>query len=102
MMLHVVFGAAFCFAFLTLWIPAEWPVTVFQLSGFAVAAAVLIRPRTKSSLLSYPFFALTAAVLFGCFELWTGATASNFNTKNQTVAWATLWAVFVAGHNLFS
>jgi 1,4-dihydroxy-2-naphthoate octaprenyltransferase len=41
----VFLAALFCFAVLTLWVRADWPVTVFQVGVFAIAAAALYRAR---------------------------------------------------------
>jgi len=41
--MHIALAALFAFAILTLWVPAYWPVTVFQVGIFALCAFTLCR-----------------------------------------------------------
>src|ERR1019366_3731133 len=62
------------FAILTLWVPAYWPVTVFQVGVFALAGVALWRSRHSVPRFPYPLFPLL---------------------------WATFLAVFLVGFSLF-
>jgi O-antigen ligase len=101
--MHVVLAALFFFAILTLWVPAYWPVTVFQVGVFALAICALAFrgiPRVRRSDL-YPVIPLSFAVAWGLLQLGTGHTAYAFDTKTAVVRWATFLAVFLAGVSLF-
>lgn len=109
------------FAILTLWVPAYWPVTVFQAGIFSLAIAILFReslqhPSRRTSDTSaeadsterwrqyagfYPFLPLSLAVLWGLFQWSTGHTAYAFETETAIVRWATFLAVFLIGVSLF-
>ena len=101
--MHVVLAALFFFAILTLWVPAYWPVTVFQVGVFALAvSAVAVRGigRMRRRDL-YPLVPLSFAIAWGLFQLTTERTAYAFDTKTALVRWATFLAVFLAGVSLF-
>jgi hypothetical protein len=101
--MHVVLAALFFFAILTLWVPAYWPVTVFQVGVFALAVSALavfgIRRIRRPDL--YPLFPLSFAVAWGLLQWGTGHTAYAFDTKTAVVRWATFLAVFLVGICLF-
>ncbi|MGA2038130.1 MAG: O-antigen ligase family protein [Bryobacteraceae bacterium] len=101
--MHVVLAALFFFAILTLWVPAYWPVTVFQVGVFTLAVAALavfgIRRMRRTDL--YPLFPLSFAVAWGLLQWATGHTAYAFDTETAVVRWATFLAVFLAGVCLF-
>ena len=100
--MHVVLAALFVFAILTLWVPAYWPVTVFQVGIFTLAVAALavfgVRRMRRSDL--YPIVPLSFAVAWGLLQWGTGHTAYAFDTKTAVVRWATFLAVFLAGISL--
>lgn len=91
-------AALFCFAILTLWVPAYWPVAVFQVGVFALAAVAIWRAPPR---FSWPFVPLSFAVLWGLFQLLTGRTAYAFETRLATLRWATFLCVFLVGTSLF-
>ena len=97
--MHVVLAALFFFAILTLWVPAYWPVTVFQVGIFALAVCSLavfgIGRMRRADL--YPLVPLSFAVVWGLIQLGTGQTAYAFDTQTAVVRWATFLAVFLAG-----
>ena len=95
----VLLAALFCFAVLTLWVDAWWPVTVFQVGVFVVAAASLLRSR-KAIAFTYPMAALSLAVTFGLVQCLIGHTENSYETRMATVRWATYLAVFLAGYLL--
>ena len=98
--MHIVLAALFAFAILTLWVPAVWPVTVFQVGVFALCVSVLGRRSPHG--VPYPVAPLAFAVLWGLFQWAAGFTAYPFDTKTAIVRWSSFLAVFLAGFSLFS
>jgi len=95
----IVLAALFLFAILTLWIPAYWPVAVFQVGMFALCVVVLWRrPPTR---IPYPAIPLAAAVVWGLVQLGASWTVYAFDTRMAVVQWATFLAVFATGFCLF-
>jgi len=99
--MHVALAALFCFAILTLWVPAYWPVGVFQVGVFALAGIVVWRSRHSVPRLPYPLFPLLAAVVWGLLQWATGHTVYVFDTQSAIVRWASFLAVFVVAFSLF-
>jgi hypothetical protein len=98
---HVAFAALFFFAILTSWVPGYWPVTVFQVGVFALAAVAVWRARLSPPAFSWPLVPLSFAVLWGLFQWLTGRTAYAVDTKLATLRWATFLSVFLVGISLF-
>ena len=99
--MHVPFAALFFFAILTLWVPGYWPVTVFQVGIFVLAAVVVWRARLSPPEFVWPVVPLAFAVLWGLFQWLTGRTAYAFDTQIAILRWATFLCVFVIGISLF-
>ena len=99
--MHLVLAALFYFAILTLWVPAYWPVSVFQVGAFTLAAGAAVRTARAPTRLPYPLLVLAFAVAWGLFQLATGRTAYGFETQNDIVQWATYLAVCFTGFALF-
>src|ERR1700690_1118171 len=89
-----------CVATLTLWIPAYWPVALFEISVFLIAGIALVVRRTPPSGTYYPLFALSFIVLWGCFQMVAGRTVNRFATERATLQWLSWAAVFYAGVSL--
>jgi hypothetical protein len=98
--MHVALAALFFFAILTLWVPAYWPVTVFQAGVFALAGIALWRSRHSVPRFPYPLFPLLAAVVWGLLQWATGSTVYGFDTQSAIVKWATFLAVFLVSFSL--
>lgn len=86
-----------CMATLTLWIPAYWPVALFEISVFLIAGIVLVLRRAPPSGTYYPLFALSFIVLWGCLQILTGWTINRFATERATFQWLTWVAVYYIG-----
>ncbi len=97
--MHIVLAALFAFAILTLWVPAHWPVTIFQTGIFALCAVALW--RRPPARIPYPAIPLAAAVLWGLVQVGASLTAYAFDTKMAVVQWTTFLAVFLTGFCLF-
>jgi O-antigen ligase len=91
------FVLALCLATLTLWIPAYWPVAVFEISTFLIAVMVLVLGRVPARGTYFPLYALGFIVLCGCFQLTTGFTVDRFATERATLQWMTWAAVYYIG-----
>ena len=100
--MHVVLAALICSGILTLWVPAFWPVAIFQVVAFTVAGVVVWRSRNRLPSFTYPLVPLAFAVVWGLFQCLTGHTAYLFATQTATVQWATFLAVFLTGICLFA
>ena len=95
----IVLAALFAFAILTLWVPAYWPVAVFQAGVFALCAVALW--RRPPARIPYPAIPLAAAALWGLVQLAASLTAYPIDTQTATVQWATFLAVFLTAFCLF-
>lgn len=85
------------FATSTLWIPAYWPVAVFEIGVFAVAGIALVVGRVPSHSASFPLFTLSFIVLWGGLQLVSGSTVDRFVTERATLQWMTWAAVYFVG-----
>lgn len=99
--MHIALVALFFFAILTIWIPGYWPVTVFQVGVFALAAIAVGRARFSFTPFPWPLVPLSFAVLWGLLQWFTGHTIYAFETKLAILKWATFLAVFLVGISLF-
>jgi len=91
----------FVFAILTLWLPAYWPTTMFQVGIFALAAITVWRARRHPILFAWPLVPLTFAVLWGILQWSTGHTAYGFVTRLSILKWTTFLCVWTIGVKFF-
>jgi hypothetical protein len=96
-LLLISFVVALCLAILTLWVPAYWPVAVFEILTFLIAAMALALGRLPTRGTYFPLLVLTFIVLWGCFQLITGFTVDRFATQRATLQWMTWAAVYYIG-----
>jgi O-antigen ligase len=87
----------FVFGILTFWIPAYWPVAVFQIGSFLLAVIALWREREPFSVLRFPALPLIFPVLLGLVQLATGRTAYADDTRVAVLKWATFLAICIVG-----
>jgi O-antigen ligase len=95
-------AALVCSGILTLWIPAFWPVAVFQAAAFTLAGVVVWRSRNRLPPFPYPLAPLVVAVACGLAQCLSGHTAYLFATQTATLQWAALLAVLLIGICLFA
>jgi O-antigen ligase len=96
-LLLLSFVVTLCLATLTLWIPAYWPVAVFEIFTFLIAAIALVLGRLPARGTYFPVLVLSFIVLWGCFQLITGFTVNRFATQRSTLQWMTWAAVYYIG-----
>lgn len=96
-----VLVASFVFAILTLWVPAYWPVSVFELLVFGLTASVLVQQRHRFWLGSYPLYIFLFAVGWGILQCLLGSTVYLFATEKSLLRWTTFLAVYAVGFFLF-
>jgi O-Antigen ligase len=87
-------------ATLTLWIPAYWPVALFEISVLLVAGVAVVMGRVPAPGTYLPLSVLGFIVLWGCFQLIAGLTINRFATERATLQWMTWAAVYYAGVSL--
>jgi O-antigen ligase len=88
---------ACCLATLTLWIPAYWPVGLFEVSVFITAGVTLVLSRKPARGTRLPLFVLIFIILWGCFQIIAGRTIDRFATERATLQWMTWAAVYYIG-----
>ncbi len=94
-------AALFFFAILTLWVSAWWPVAVFEVGIYALAAAALLRARRSLFPFTFPLVPLTFAPAWGVFQWLTGRTVYSFDTRSAIAHWTAFLAVFLCAFLLF-
>jgi hypothetical protein len=97
----VFFAALVFFGILTLWVPAYWPTTLFQVGVFALAGVSVLRARLSMPPFSWPLVPLTFAVLWGLAQWLTGHTAYGFETRMAILKWTGFLSVYAIGITLF-
>jgi O-antigen ligase len=96
-MLPAAFAALLFFGLLTLWVPARWPLSLFQAGMFALAlpfAARLIRSDQRL-LTGFPAIPLAATVLWPLLQLATRSTLYRYVTWEALLYWATALVVYL-------
>jgi O-Antigen ligase len=96
-LLPLLLFISLCLATLALWIPAYWPVGVFEVSVLLLAGIAIGIGREPERGTYFPLFALSFIVLWGCFQLVTGSTINRFTTERATLQWMTWLAVYYTG-----
>ncbi len=81
---------------LSMWVPARWALSAFQIAVFALAAVRIVqRPRSEKSLAIHPTAVLlAAAVVWGLLQASTGWTVDRSKTLTEVLNWSTNLAVF--------
>jgi hypothetical protein len=92
--MYIVLAALLAFGILTLWIPAAWPVAVFEIGVFTLTAWAVCRIRRQPPILVYPFLPFSFAVVLGLFQLFAHRTVYAFATAQSLVQWLTFLCVF--------
>ena len=87
---------------LTMWVPARWALSAFQIAVFALAAVRIVQRAREGKLLAiHPSVVLLAvAVVWGLIQASAGWTVDRFKTLSEVVNWTTYLAVFALGLEL--
>lgn len=105
--MRFLFAGLFAFGILTAWVPALWPVTVFQTGMFALAGAVLVRTLLKDRPLLpgrgavIPLAVFAFATSWGVLQILLDLTVYAFATKVAILHWTTVLAAFFVASVLF-
>ena len=60
--MHYLLAAVLFFGILTLWVPGYWPIAVFEVGVFTLAAGAMLRGLPKLPRFAYPLAPLAFAV----------------------------------------
>lgn len=92
----ILFTAILIFGILSMWVPARWALSAFQISVWALAAVRMVRRIGKGRSLSiHPTAVLLgAAVVWGVIQVSAGWTVDWFKTLGEILDWITYLAVF--------
>jgi hypothetical protein len=83
---------------LTMWVPARWALSAFQIAVFALAALRIVQRR---SMAVHPTAVLLgAAVVWGLVQASAGWSVDRFKTLSEVLNWITNLAVFALGLDL--
>ncbi|MGC2400877.1 MAG: O-antigen ligase family protein [Acidobacteriaceae bacterium] len=89
--------AGLCVATLTLWIPANWTVGLFESFVFLLAGIAMVLGRTPVRGTVFPLFVLSFVVLWGGLQFVAGWTINRFATERATFQWMTWAAIYYVG-----
>jgi hypothetical protein len=90
-------AAIVIFGILTLWSPARWTLSVFQVAMFAAAMVMLFRGRLRVHPIAW---LLACAALWGIFQIAAHRTVSEWRTWDAVLNWTTNLAAFSLALNL--
>ena len=91
-------AAILAFGILTLWVPARWALTVFQVALFALAAARIVQRRS----LTLPFtgWMIAGAAAWGVLQVAAGWSVDRVTTLDSALNWVTNLAAFMLAADL--
>jgi len=87
----------FC-GILTMWVPARWALSAFQIAVFGLAVVRILQRKTIT--IHPTAVLLGAAVLWGLLQASAGWTVDRFKTWNEVLNWTTYLTAFVLGLEL--
>lgn len=80
-------AAILCFGILTLWVPARWALSVFQVALFALAAVRIVQRRSLG--LTFVGCLLAAAAAWGLLQVAAHWTVDRATSLDATLNWVT-------------
>ncbi|MBZ5632890.1 MAG: O-antigen ligase family protein [Acidobacteriia bacterium] len=83
---------------LTMWVPARWGLSAFQIAVFALAAVRIV--QRKHVAVHPTIVLLGVAVVWGLLQALAGWTVDRFKTLNEVLNWTTYLAVFTLALDL--
>lgn len=92
-------AAILCFGILTLWVPARWAVSAFQVALFALAAVKLVQRRSFGA----PFVTclLALAIAWGGLQVAAGWSVDRAATLEAILNWMANLAAFALAAHLY-
>ncbi len=99
MWLAAILMSVWGFGILTMWVPARWALSVFQVALFALAAVRIVRRRS----LALPFagWMIAAAAGWGVLQVAAGWSVDRVATLDATLNWVTNLAAFTLAADLY-
>ena len=92
-------SAILCFGVLTLWVPARWALSVFQVALFALAASRIVQRRSVG--LHFVGCLLVAAVAWGGLQVAAQWSVDRVTTLEATLNWVANLAAFALAGDLY-
>lgn len=80
---------------LSMWIPARWALSAFQIAVFGLAAVRIVRRRNIPGNATAAILAV--AIAWGLLQVFAGWTVDRFKTLIEVLNWTTYLAVFALG-----
>jgi O-antigen ligase len=87
----MILAAILIFGILTLWVPARWALSAFQVALFAVAIVMLFRRRVSGHPVGW---LLACAALWGIFQIAAHRTVDQWKTWDAVLNWTTCLTAF--------
>jgi O-antigen ligase len=91
--------AILAFGILTMWVPARWSLSVFQVALFALAAVRIVQRRS----FTFPFagWVISAAATWGALQVAVGWSIDRLTTLDATLSWVTNLTAFLLAADLY-
>jgi O-antigen ligase len=92
-------AAILAFGILTLWVPARWALSVFQVALFALAAVRITQRRS----LTLPFagWMIAGVTAWGALQIAAGWSVDRVTTLDGVLSWLTNLAAFMLAADLY-
>ncbi len=87
------------FGILTLWVPARWALSVFQIALFALAAVRIV--QRKSFTLPLAGWMIAGAAAWGALQAAAGWSVDRVTTLDATLTWVTNLVAFALAADLY-
>ena len=92
-------AAILAFGILTMWVPARWALSVFQVALFALAAVRIVQRRSFT--LPFAGWMIAAAAAWGALQVAAGWSVDRVTTLDATLNWVTNLAAFMLAADLY-
>jgi O-antigen ligase len=87
------------FGILTLWVPARWALSFFQVALFILAAVRIVQRRSLT--LPFPGWMIAAAAAWGVLQVAAGWSVDSVTTLDAVLSWLTDLAAFLLAADLY-
>ena len=81
-------------ATLTLWVQAYWPVALFEIGAFSLAATAIVYKKRPAPGTYFPLFALAFIAAWGTVQFFVGWSVVRLETINAVWKWISWLAVY--------